>query len=132
MALDDDELKALAAALAGLEGEQERVPHEALVALAGVGTDLTVDTRARNVLGYPLVVLQPSEPPPSWWAALTPREREVALAITDGFTNKTIAERLDLSVATVKDHVHRILRKARLRRRSQVAALLAPHQDRLG
>jgi DNA-binding NarL/FixJ family response regulator len=40
-------------------------------------------------------------------AVLSPREREVALMIARGFSNKEIARDLDLSVGTVKLHVHR-------------------------
>jgi two-component system, NarL family, nitrate/nitrite response regulator NarL len=53
---------------------------------------------------------------------LTRREREVAALIAAGEPNKRIALALGLSVATVKDHVHRILRKTGLGNRAAVAS----------
>ena len=54
--------------------------------------------------------------------ALTPREREVAQLLAAGQSNKEIAAGLRLSVATVKDHVHNVLRKSELSNRAAVAA----------
>lgn len=42
---------------------------------------------------------------------LTPREHEVLRWVAEGFRNKEIAQRLEISVPTVKNHVHRILEK---------------------
>jgi DNA-binding NarL/FixJ family response regulator len=61
----------------------------------------------------------PSPPPPSEAAPLTRREGEVLQLIGTGLTNKEIARELDLSVATVKHHVHNILDKLQVARRSQ-------------
>jgi DNA-binding NarL/FixJ family response regulator len=55
-------------------------------------------------------------------AALTPREREVARLMEQGFTNKEIAGRLCIQAATVKNHVHSILEKLGARRRGEAAA----------
>jgi DNA-binding CsgD family transcriptional regulator len=43
--------------------------------------------------------------------ALTPRERDVVALMSDGLTNREIAERLGISRATVKVHVRHILDK---------------------
>jgi DNA-binding NarL/FixJ family response regulator len=51
---------------------------------------------------------------------LTPREREVMLAVSRGGSNSEIAEALVLSEATVKTHVGRILAKLELRDRVQI------------
>lgn len=55
-------------------------------------------------------------------AALTPREQDVLSLLAAGQTNLEIAQRLTLSVATVKTHVQHILRKLELRNRSEAAA----------
>jgi non-specific serine/threonine protein kinase len=53
---------------------------------------------------------------------LTPREREVALLLAGGLTNRQIAGELTISERTVTTHVERILRKLGAASRSQVAA----------
>ena len=53
---------------------------------------------------------------------LTARELEVVQLIQLGMGNKQIAGRLCIEVATVKNHVHNILEKLRLRGRNEVAA----------
>jgi DNA-binding NarL/FixJ family response regulator len=52
---------------------------------------------------------------------LTPREVEIALLMARGAANKEIAEELHLSVATIKNHVHSVLRKLHTERRAEVA-----------
>jgi DNA-binding NarL/FixJ family response regulator len=54
-------------------------------------------------------------------AALSAREGEVALLLADGLSNRAIADRLGLSVGTVRVHVEHILSKLGLRSRVQVA-----------
>lgn len=51
---------------------------------------------------------------------LTRRESDVARLISRGLSNKEIARELTLSVATVKHHVHSVLGKLSLQRRSHV------------
>jgi DNA-binding CsgD family transcriptional regulator len=50
-------------------------------------------------------------PPARRHGSLTGREREVLGWIADGLQNKEIAERLAISVATVRNHVHNLLAK---------------------
>lgn len=50
---------------------------------------------------------------------LTPREIEILELIADGMSNKQIADELCLSLHTVKNHVHHILYKLNVRRRTQ-------------
>lgn len=52
-------------------------------------------------------------------AQLTRREGEVLHLIGKGLSNKEIARDLNLSVATVKHHVHNVLDKLHLQRRAQ-------------
>jgi DNA-binding NarL/FixJ family response regulator len=63
-------------------------------------------------------------------ALLTRREREVARLICDDLTNKEIATRLGIEVATVKNHVHSVLDKLRVHRRSEAVRLLGRPSSR--
>jgi DNA-binding NarL/FixJ family response regulator len=56
------------------------------------------------------------------FSSLTPREYQVAALMAQGLRNADIARQLFISTATVKDHVHRILRKTSLTSRTAVAA----------
>ena len=57
-------------------------------------------------------------------AALSEREREVALAVGQGRANAEIAAQLHMSVATVKAHVSRLLAKLEVDNRVQIALLV--------
>lgn len=52
---------------------------------------------------------------------MTKRERQVIMLISDGMSNKEIANKLHLSTYTVKSHVHNILEKLALHTRVQIA-----------
>jgi DNA-binding NarL/FixJ family response regulator len=65
---------------------------------------------------------------PSDAIELTQRERGVVKLISEGLSNKEIAERLHISTFTVKSHVHNILEKLTLSSRLQIAAF-ARSQD---
>jgi len=55
---------------------------------------------------------------------MTKREKQVIELISDGYTNKEIAQKLHLSTYTVKSHVHNILEKLALNTRVQIAKYL--------
>jgi DNA-binding NarL/FixJ family response regulator len=61
--------------------------------------------------------------------ALSPREREVALAVGRGLPNAEIAAELHMSVATVKAHVSRLLVKLGVENRVQIALLVQDATD---
>jgi two-component system nitrate/nitrite response regulator NarL len=52
---------------------------------------------------------------------LTAREEQVARLVGAGLSNKEIARRLNIGLATTKSHVHNLLGKLELQRRTQVA-----------
>ncbi|GGD43802.1 DNA-binding response regulator [Microbacterium faecale] len=56
-------------------------------------------------------------------AVLTPREREILVAIGAGLTNDELAEKFFLSISTVKTHIGRILQKLGARDRVQLVIL---------
>ncbi len=56
---------------------------------------------------------------------LTPREREVVALVARGLTNKGIARELEISPATVKAHVERVIGKLGVADRTQAAVMAA-------
>lgn len=60
-------------------------------------------------------------------AALTPREREVALLLADGLTNAELARRLYISPKTAAVHVSNILHKLEVSSRTEVRKALGDH-----
>lgn len=65
---------------------------------------------------------------PKTLTSLTSREDQIAALVTDGMSNKEIAQALRISPATVKNHVHSILEKLELSRRSAIGARLGGQQ----
>ncbi|MBA2451791.1 MAG: helix-turn-helix transcriptional regulator, partial [Chloroflexia bacterium] len=58
-------------------------------------------------------------------ASLSPREREVALLVARGHTNRQIATELQTGVRTVDKHVSNILRKLKFTSRTQLRLWVA-------
>lgn len=56
--------------------------------------------------------------------AVSAREKQIIELIDAGLSNKEIAQRLQIGVATVKNHVHNILEKLHVARRGEAAARL--------
>jgi DNA-binding CsgD family transcriptional regulator len=53
---------------------------------------------------------------------LTPRERETAYLIAQGYTDNAIAARLGIAPGTVKNYIRDIRMRLRVRRRRDIAA----------
>ncbi|MBO3675464.1 response regulator transcription factor [Streptomyces sp. NEAU-YJ-81] len=62
-------------------------------------------------------------------SALTERERETARAIADGLANPEIAQRLHISVATVKAHTSNLFAKLAVENRVQIALLVRDAEE---
>ncbi|MEZ4569531.1 MAG: response regulator transcription factor [Thermomicrobiales bacterium] len=93
-----------------------------------LGEDLTAPLLARLVelseqLGH--FQLVPEDPVP-----LSQREEEVALEISKGKSNQEIADDLFISTGTVKNHVHRILRKLNVKDRRQAGIIYRQLSER--
>jgi DNA-binding NarL/FixJ family response regulator len=76
------------------------------------------------VVLHPLQVVPPEpqeEASPARVPELTPRQREILGLLADGNRPKDIASRLALSLPTVRNHIHALLR--RLEVTSQLAAV---------
>jgi two-component system nitrate/nitrite response regulator NarL len=58
---------------------------------------------------------------------LTARQREIAALLREGLSNKEIAQRLSLSLPTVKNHVHAVLERLQIAGRAEVRQVLLPY-----
>jgi two-component system nitrate/nitrite response regulator NarL len=65
----------------------------------------------------PILVTEIDDPTPQ----LSPREKLILRCLIEGDANKSIARKMDIAEATVKVHVKAILRKIRVRNRTQAA-----------
>lgn len=74
---------------------------------------------------------QPKDPemPPEGFEDLTPREREVALAVTTGAHNKEIAQLLGMTERTVKMHLGSIFKKLDVGDRVQLVLHLTRQRE---
>lgn len=127
MSVDRDTLDALSEALTQLKvdppGPIPVAALQSLSTLAKPGARLRIDLAASAHIGAPLVTLIEASHRDVLFAPLTARQKEVARLVVAGRSNKDIAERLGITLATVKDHVHAIL--GRLNVSSRVALIVA-------
>ena len=121
---DKDALRRLRHGVDALRRHDGRGPaHAEILELAAqVGADVGVTVDLDPGAGPPMVVLRPKDAPAVEFETLTRREREVAALVAKGLRNKEIAGVLGISLATVKDHVHRVLKKTGFGTRAEVAA----------
>lgn len=132
--LDRSVLQRLAGAVRALrETDNKAVPIRQILELAGtvpLHAEITIDFKAAESLGQPLIVLRYGFPPQpaGCLSTLSKREWQIAALVAGGLSNKQIAHRLFITLATVKDHVHRILGKTGLPNRAAIAAAYLGHR----
>jgi DNA-binding CsgD family transcriptional regulator len=63
---------------------------------------------------------------------ITDREREIAMLVASGLSNRRIADRLSVSVRTVDGHLYRIFAKLGIERRDQLVHLMSGAQSGTG
>jgi predicted ATPase/DNA-binding CsgD family transcriptional regulator/Tfp pilus assembly protein PilF len=120
-----------------LDAVRSRLGEAAAAALLAEGRAMTPDGAvgcAINVPGQP--TSHPAQPPPAApvtsstsSSPLTPREREIAVLIARGLSNRGIADELVISPATAARHVANILTKLGFSSRAQVAAWAVQRAD---
>ncbi|MEZ4865800.1 MAG: response regulator transcription factor [Caldilineaceae bacterium] len=65
------------------------------------------------------------EPKSLLFANLTEREVEILKLLATGYSNQNIADSLVIGVGTVKNHVHNVLKKLKLRNRKETSTYLS-------
>jgi two-component system nitrate/nitrite response regulator NarL len=127
LGVDEQESEVIAYAEAGVSGYVTRAADTAglcdvLRTVARGGTLCSPEVTATLLRRVATLSAQRTQPRRT--SRLTLREREIVELMRDGLTNKEIAQRLCIEVATVKNHVHNILDKLDVRRRGDVATAI--------
>ncbi|HET7035884.1 MAG TPA: BTAD domain-containing putative transcriptional regulator [Thermomicrobiaceae bacterium] len=100
-----------------VDAARGRLGEVAFAAAWDAGRRLTQEAAVAEALAA-------SNPAPVTTAALSPRERDVALLVARGQTNRQIASTLGIAERTVDNHVSHILRKLGFATRQQIAGRL--------
>ncbi len=125
LAASDVESEIIAFAKIGVAGfvPRDASAQELVEAVqASVRGEFNCSPRVAGTLLRQVGLLATSRSSESTDCRLTPRETEIVELIDRGLSNKEIATDLGVEVSTVKNHVHSILHKLRVRRRGQAAA----------
>ncbi len=111
----------------GVESTRAALSNEAYRRLSTQGRGLTPD----QAVAFGLAMAAPEQPSTSEPSValdlLTVREREVAVLLGQGSSNRQIAETLVVSERTAEAHVTHILTKLGLHSRAQIAVWAAQH-----
>lgn len=116
----DDE-KVVAAIRAGASGYllKDSSPEDLYRALMEISAGRSV--LPSNILGILVREMQKPENPPAAESPLTARELEILKMVAQGMPNQEIADRLVISIWTVRSHITAILNKLHLENRTQAA-----------
>jgi DNA-binding NarL/FixJ family response regulator len=133
LGMGESEMEVIAWAEAGIAGY---VAREASISDLVATIDSTVrgelpcSPRVAGTLLRRVAALAADRHPSDSRVQLSRRELEIVQLIDEGLSNKEIAQFLCIELATVKNHVHNILEKLRVRRRIEAAAWM--RRNRLG
>jgi two-component system, NarL family, nitrate/nitrite response regulator NarL len=86
--------------------------------------ELICSPRTAGTLVRRLAALSAARPSDPSSARVTLRECEIGLLIHEGLSNKEIAVRLSIEAATVKNHVHNLLKKLNVHHRADAARMI--------
>jgi DNA-binding CsgD family transcriptional regulator len=116
-----------------LSAARSRLGDEAWAAMLAEGRAMSLDRAAEYALSKeaanPPTIPVPQKPQAGEPTNdLTHREREVAVLVARGLTNRQVSTRLGISERTAGNHVARILRKLGLRSRAQIATWASEHR----
>jgi two-component system, NarL family, nitrate/nitrite response regulator NarL len=120
---DDAIVRCAEAGICGYVTPESSVAELAATVASVARGELPCSARIAATLMRRVASLASAPPPAPLLCGLTQRERQVVELVVQGLTNKEIAKALGIEVTTVKTHVHHLLDKLGLRRRSEFAAL---------
>ena len=122
--MDSDEATFLRAVRAGSVGYllKDASAMEVAAAIRAVAVGEAVCPPRLSMFLFRYIAQQAAEPPTSVRGdvGLSRREQQIVELLRERLTNKEIASRLNLSEQTVKNHVHRLLRKVGAANRSGI------------
>jgi DNA-binding NarL/FixJ family response regulator len=124
-AVDDEDAELLACAEAGASGYvlSDATADDLVRAIDAVARgEQHLPPRVAAALFRRLAAHEDDQPPGGGPTSLTLRERQILALVVQGLSNKEIATRLHIEVATVKNHVHSVLVKLRVGSRAEAAA----------
>jgi two-component system, NarL family, nitrate/nitrite response regulator NarL len=121
--LEESVLACAQAGICGLVSRDGSVEDLVAAVASALKGELLCSPRIAGLLFSQVAKLSGVQANPKLDILLTPREREIAALLARDLHNKEIARRLKLGPATIKNHVHNILQKLNVRRRSEVARL---------
>jgi DNA-binding NarL/FixJ family response regulator len=118
-------LDAEAAAAAKAAGASGYIPKDFTVGDTAAAIRAIVSSRASEMVFADFLTFRAGDRRPRVAAyGLTRREQEVLTELRRGRTNREIASRLGVSIATVNKHVQQVLKKLKVRNRGQAVARL--------
>jgi two-component system nitrate/nitrite response regulator NarL len=112
------------AGVAGFVTRKDSIPRLLEVIRGVVRDELPCSPQAASALLRRVGALASNGTPAGPRARLTSRELEIVRLIERGLSNKEIGRELCIELATVKNHVHNILEKLQVRRRTEAVARL--------
>jgi len=120
---DDEGLEAFSASARGYcnSHASEEVLRQVANVVSQGGLWIGESLMQRLLIGVNRVTPQVVESVPTWQDKLTEREREVALAVSRGASNKEVARQLGITERTVKAHVAVIFTKLAVQDRLHLA-----------
>jgi DNA-binding NarL/FixJ family response regulator len=126
LGIPDRPVDAVALVEAGASGyvtRDQSVDEAASVVSSVVHGEFPCSGRVARILADRVSQLPtPARPLEPATSRLTAREHEIAELVGSGMSNKEIANVLSIELATVKNHVHNVLGKLGVTRRSEVAS----------
>jgi DNA-binding CsgD family transcriptional regulator len=110
-----------------LRGEARPYLESALLAFERLGAPAWADQTRRELEATGVRLDAPNE----GLRQLTPQELQVVLKVAAGMANREVAEQLFLSVKTVEFHLRNAFHKLGVKRRTQLAVLVAAHDPQV-